>query len=111
MNESFYVPVEAVNELEKFVSKAKKNMPQIQISIGDEESKVFHHLERGMDGVVRRVKLFHNVCKVGLSNPDEDNFQLLAKIEDGMFFPMNFGKKVEFPEGKDESYCYCYSPI
>ena len=107
MNESFYVPVEAVNELEKFVSKAKKNMPQIQISIGDEESKVFHHLEMGMDGVVRRVKLFHNVCKVDLSYPDENNFKLLAKIEDGMFFPMNFGKQVAFPEGKDENYCYC----
>ena len=107
MNESFYVPVEAVKELKKFVSKAKKNMPQIQISIGNEESKVFQHGKRDEDGVIGMVRLFHDVCKVDLSYPDENNFQLLAKIEDGMFFPMNFGKKVEFPEGKDEHYSYC----
>lgn len=107
MKESFYVPYEAIGELTKFINKVKKNLPSIEANIGEKETKVFKHGTRDIEGFIGMTRMFHDVCKVDLSYPDENNFQLLAKIEDGMLFPMNFGKKVEFPEGKDENYCYC----
>ena len=107
MESKFYVPTECVKAFNKFISKAQKNLKGLSVTIGESERQVFRHNCRNQYKEWELIKIIHDVCEVHLSYPDETDYELLARLEDVMLFPMNFGAKIDFPEGKDEHYHKC----
>lgn len=98
-----YIPSWNIEAFEKFLRKTKRNIPELDYSIGKAVDMVFRHYSDG-----RFIKQWHNVCPVTIEIPDENNWRLLASFEDGNMFVVDQSQKLvpDNPEhGKDYKVC------
>lgn len=96
------IPAYATDEFLKLVKRAKKNISELDWTVGESYNRVFRHF---FDGEI--VKMTHKVVDITLSVPEVNDWVLLATIVDGSMFVADQKHKLELHDGHGTEYRLC----
>lgn len=102
------IPNVEIEPFKKMVKKLEKKVSFIQVKFGDKYKKLYHHVERDIDGYCYTVKMWHEVIDVTVEMDTINDWVLLATYKDGLEFVANPTKELilQNPEhGKEYRKC------
>ena len=88
----FYLPIQQVDEFEKFIKKYQKHVEGVSFKLSDAMEKMFRHATD--EGKI--VKMLHKVVEVSLIIPEQNDWKLITFFEKGFQFILDESKELEY---------------
>lgn len=86
---SFTISATQIGSFSAFCKKVKRNVPDFKADFGQVYDRLFKHDIIDADGYHGTERMWHAVCDVTATMPEDNGWCLMATYEDGLVFPAN----------------------